>query len=187
MSQRQDDRFVIFLARPKAGSGSDPFRYAGKKKQPQELELSRFQVPSEGIRAAKPRVVLAMALAGTVVGPGMTLKRAATMYFAAIAINSLLTGTVVGGDVYRAAAFETELSLVLDCLSGLAETAALLVLSNTSLMAAPRPDGRKHGLAYTDLCQTVAVSFLDAFVPVKKHGPWGISGPSCGGASCDPV
>jgi transposase len=36
-------------------------------------------------------------------------------------------------------------------------------------------------------CQTVTVSFLEAHVPVKKRGPWGICGLSCGGASCDPV
>ena len=36
------------------------------------------------------------------------------------------------------------------------------------------------------LRQNVAVSFLEAFVPVKKRGPWGTCGPSCGGASCDP-
>jgi len=61
-------------------------------------------------------------------GHGMTLKRAAKIYFEAIAINSLPPGTVVGGDVYRAAAFEAGLSVVFDRPSGLADTAALLVL-----------------------------------------------------------
>lgn len=55
------------------------------------------------------------------------------------------------------------------------------------MAGSPPPNVMKHDEAYTDLHQTVAGSFLVAFVPVKKHGPWGICGPVCGGDSFDPV
>ncbi|KQP18009.1 hypothetical protein ASF43_09125 [Pseudorhodoferax sp. Leaf267] len=79
-------------------------------------------------------------------GHEMPLGQAARVYFQAVALNALLPGAVVGGDVYRAAALrrrglgmlEAGLSVLLDRLSGLWILAVLgLLAAAWGLVAAP--------------------------------------------------
>jgi hypothetical protein len=55
----------------------------------------------------------------------------------------------------------------------------------TSVAAAPRLHGKKHGWYLHCRGPDRGRQLFEAFVPVKKLAPWRISGPSCDSASCD--